>query len=107
MPGDAAITVRNILAHEAQFRVGIGGELLMLNSDILLSVALYALLKPVDPNLALLGAFWRLADAVFCLAASCRAVSPSISSVTFNTRAKSAPESVCRWRPNYSTYTER
>jgi hypothetical protein len=66
--GDARTTASNIFAHETRFRVGIGGELLMLNSDILLAVALYALLKPVDANLALLGAFWRLANAVLMAA---------------------------------------
>ena len=35
----------------------------MLNSDILLATALYALLKPVNANLALLGTFWRLGNA--------------------------------------------
>jgi hypothetical protein len=36
----------------------------MFNCDIVLALALYALLKPVNANLALLGAFWRLANAV-------------------------------------------
>jgi Domain of unknown function (DUF4386) len=36
----------------------------MLNSDVLLAVALYALLSPVNKILALLGAFWRVANAI-------------------------------------------
>jgi hypothetical protein len=62
--GDAAATARNILAHERQFRIGLAGEMIMLNSDVVLAVALYALLKPVNGILALLGAFWRVANAI-------------------------------------------
>jgi hypothetical protein len=61
---DAAATARNILTHERQFRVGLAGELIMLNSDVVLALALYALLKPVNRLLALLGAFWRVANAI-------------------------------------------
>ncbi len=62
--GDAPATARNILGHELQYRVGVAGELIMLNSDVLLAVALYALLRPVSAPLALLGAFWRLCNAI-------------------------------------------
>ncbi len=62
--GDAAATARNILAHEHHFRVGVAGELFMVNCDVLLAVALYGLLKPVNAQLALLGAFWRFANAL-------------------------------------------
>jgi hypothetical protein len=61
---DAAATARNILAHERRFRMGLAGEMIMLNSDVVLALALYALLKPVNGNLALLGAFWRVANAI-------------------------------------------
>jgi len=36
----------------------------MFNCDIVLALALYVLLKPVSAPLALLGSFWRLANAV-------------------------------------------
>jgi hypothetical protein len=62
--GDAAATAHNILTHERQFRIGLVGETIMLNSDIVLAVALYALLKPINRFLALLGAFWRIANAI-------------------------------------------
>jgi hypothetical protein len=62
--GDAAATAHNILAHERQFRVGLAGELIMLNFDVVLALALYALLKPVNETLALLGAFWRVGNAI-------------------------------------------
>jgi hypothetical protein len=35
----------------------------MFNCDIILAVALYVLLKPVNEGLALLGTFWRVANA--------------------------------------------
>ena len=62
--GDAAATARNVLAHERQFRIGILGELVMLNCDVLLAAALYGLLKPVSAPLALAGALWRLGNAM-------------------------------------------
>src|SRR5882757_227212 len=62
--GDATATANNIIAHERWFRLGIFGELLMLNGDIVLAVALYLLLKPVNAGLALLGTIWRLANAM-------------------------------------------
>jgi hypothetical protein len=61
--GDAAATARNLLAHERRFRVGLVCEIVMLNCDVVLALALYALLKPVNSTLALLGSFWRVADA--------------------------------------------
>jgi hypothetical protein len=62
--GDAVATAHNILTHQRQFRIGIAGELAMLNSDVVLAVALFGLLRPVDATLALLGSFWRLGNAV-------------------------------------------
>jgi hypothetical protein len=64
VPGDAAVTARNILMHQRQFRIGLAGELLMLNFDFILAIALYALLRPINRNLALLGALWRIGNAV-------------------------------------------
>jgi hypothetical protein len=52
--GDAPATASNIVAHEWQFRVGIVGDLLAGVLFFLAAWALYALLKPVNKNLALL-----------------------------------------------------
>jgi Domain of unknown function (DUF4386) len=60
---DAAATAHNILTHGLRFRIGLAGEMIMLNSDVVLALALYRLLKPVNETLALLGAFWRIANA--------------------------------------------
>jgi hypothetical protein len=55
-----AETARNILAHEQLFRIGITGDLLYCVGVVVLLTALYVILKPVSPGLALLAAFWRL-----------------------------------------------
>ncbi|MEZ4679170.1 MAG: DUF4386 domain-containing protein [Caldilineaceae bacterium] len=60
--GDAAATVANIAANESMFRLGtIGNELIILLSEIVLSVVLYVLLRPVNKTLSLLAAISRLA----------------------------------------------
>ncbi|MGF7181541.1 DUF4386 domain-containing protein [Tunturiibacter psychrotolerans] len=62
--GDAAASAQNILAHERAFRGSLACEIVMLNCDVVLALVLYALLKPVNGTLALLGSFWRIANAV-------------------------------------------
>ena len=61
---DPAQTARNILAHESLFRAGLVGFLLYCVAVLVLSAALYAVLKPVDQNLALLAVFGRLVQAL-------------------------------------------
>lgn len=62
VPGDAAQTARNIAASERLFRLGTVSDLITFAGDVALVVALYVVLKPVNRNLALLAAFWRLAE---------------------------------------------
>jgi hypothetical protein len=62
VPGDVAQTAHNIAASEHLFRFGTVVSLLTFAGDIVLVVALYVLLKPVNRSLALLAAFWRLAE---------------------------------------------
>ena len=62
--GDAAKTASNILASEGLFRTSIVFELITAAGDIALVIALYVLLEPVNRGLALLAAFWRLAESV-------------------------------------------
>jgi hypothetical protein len=52
--GDAAATASNIMAHEWQFRIGFVGDLIAGVLFLITAWALYALLKPVNKNLALL-----------------------------------------------------
>jgi Domain of unknown function (DUF4386) len=44
--GDAVATAQNILAQQTRFRIGTAFEIVMLNCDVVLAVALYILLKP-------------------------------------------------------------
>ncbi len=62
VPGNAAATAANIAANETTFRLGaVGSELIILLSEIVLSVVLYVLLKPVNKTLSLIAAVSRLA----------------------------------------------
>lgn len=63
VPGDAATTAHQIIEKEGLFRLSIAGDLIMLLSDVMVACALYVLLKPVNRNLSLLAAFFRLVHA--------------------------------------------
>jgi hypothetical protein len=66
---DAAVTASNIMANESLFRLGFSGELLHIAFDVVVAVILYALLRPIDRNIALLAAFMRFAcDIVLAVA---------------------------------------
>lgn len=59
--GDAAATANNITTSETLFRVGgVGSELIVLLSEVVLSIVLYVLLKPVNKTLSMLAAVSRL-----------------------------------------------
>jgi hypothetical protein len=60
--GDAMQTALNIAASEGLFRLSSVIHLLTFASDAIMAVALFVILKRVNRNLALLAAFWRLAD---------------------------------------------
>lgn len=60
---DAAATAANIAANAGGFRVGIAADLIMVIADVGLALLFYELLKPVNKPLALLAAFFRLAQA--------------------------------------------
>jgi len=62
--GDAAATARNIVAHERVFRLSIAFDLLYVVGILVLIAALYVILKPVGPGLALLAAMSRLVYAL-------------------------------------------
>jgi hypothetical protein len=59
---DAVQTAKNIAASEQLFRIGIVSDLITNLAVIMLVVTLYVVLKPVNRNVALLAAFWRLAE---------------------------------------------
>ena len=58
--GDAAATAANITASAGLFRMGMAAELILLLSEVALSVLLYMLLKPVNKGLSLIAAVSRL-----------------------------------------------
>lgn len=60
VPGDAAATASNITASEPLFRIGIGSEFIVLLSEIVLSVVLYSIFRPVNKTLSLIAAVSRL-----------------------------------------------
>jgi hypothetical protein len=69
IPGDAAATAANINENELLFRSGIICFIIVLILDVLVAWALYVLLIPVNKNLALLAAWFRLIyTAIFGLA---------------------------------------
>lgn len=62
VPGDAAKTAGNIAAHELLFRLGTVSNLITYTGDVVLIWALYIVLRPVNRNVAVLAAFWRIAE---------------------------------------------
>src|SRR5713226_3287379 len=60
VPGNAAETARNIMAHETLFRINIACDLIYVVNIVGLLAALYVILKPVNRSLALVAAFCRL-----------------------------------------------
>ena len=64
VPGDDAATFNNILVNEVRFRISILSEIVMYALVVLLSLALYVILKTIDKNLALLALLWRLGEAI-------------------------------------------
>jgi hypothetical protein len=67
VPGNAAETARNIVAHQTQVRVALTCFLMYSASVIILLAALYVILRPVDRILALIGALFRLVFALLWL----------------------------------------
>jgi hypothetical protein len=58
--GDAAATARNILTHQLIYRLGLVAHIVILPTNILLTLILYELFKVVNRRLALLVVFFSL-----------------------------------------------
>ena len=70
-PGDAAETAKDLIASEALFRSGIAGLILVVLLDIVVACALWAVFEPVNRNVAIMAAVFRVAYAtVFMVAVS-------------------------------------
>jgi len=67
VPGNAAATAQNIVAHETQFRITVVCFLTYSLGFVVLLSALYVILRPVNPGLALVGALSRLVFALLWL----------------------------------------
>ena len=59
--GDASLTAKNIAANQGLFRGGIFSELLIILSEVVLTLILYVIFKPVNKILSLISAVSRLA----------------------------------------------
>src|SRR6476661_7271572 len=59
---NAAQTARNIMAHERLFRLGTASNLTVFALDVVLIIALYVVLMPVNRSLALLATGWGLIE---------------------------------------------
>lgn len=70
VPGNAAETARNLVAHETQVRVVATCFLTYSASVIVLLATLYMILRPVNRTLALVGALFRLVFAILWLLAT-------------------------------------
>jgi hypothetical protein len=64
VPGDATTTANHIMASEGLFRLGMVSDSIVFLIEIVLTVLLYILLKPVSKTLSLVAAFSRLAMTV-------------------------------------------
>ncbi|MBO1513648.1 DUF4386 domain-containing protein [Metabacillus bambusae] len=58
--GDASVTYNNIVTSHMLFNAGILGWLIILICDIVVAWSFYIFLKPLNKNLSLLGAWFRL-----------------------------------------------
>jgi hypothetical protein len=61
--GDVGATAGNIAGSELLFRLGLASDLVSFAGIVVLALALYLLLKPVNRTLALLGLCWWLGEA--------------------------------------------
>lgn len=60
IPGDAGVTVNNILAGEMQFRIGIACLFMVAVLDVVVAWALYVFLEPASKHLSLFAAWFRV-----------------------------------------------
>ena len=67
VPRNAVETARNIVAHETQFRITAVCFLIYSAGVVVLLTALYLILKPINPGLALVGALFRMVFALLWL----------------------------------------
>jgi hypothetical protein len=64
VPGDAALTAHNILAHEQLYRLGFAADLISAVCYITVTILLYDLFRPVNRSISLLAAVFSLAGCI-------------------------------------------
>src|SRR5688572_9791597 len=85
VPGNAAETAANLRSMEWLWRLGVAGEVVLLNCAVALGVILYILLRPVSRDLALAGVLFNLVSiaiegvAAVSLATALKAPTPELS----------------------------
>jgi hypothetical protein len=62
VPRDAVQTAANLAASERLFRFSLAGDLMIYASVVVLFWGIYIILKPINKDVALLGAFFRLIE---------------------------------------------
>jgi hypothetical protein len=62
--GNDAVTVTNIIANELLFRISVANDIIMYVLVVILSLALYVILKTVNKNLALSALFLRFGEGI-------------------------------------------
>jgi hypothetical protein len=62
--GNDAATTNNIMANELLFRIGVVSEIIMFLLVVILSLALYVILKTVNKNLALAALLFRFGETI-------------------------------------------
>jgi hypothetical protein len=62
VPADPQQTLRNIAASGLLVRLGIGSDLITIAASVILMVALYLILKPINRSAALVAVFWWLLE---------------------------------------------
>jgi hypothetical protein len=62
VPRDAVRTAANLAASERLFRISLAGDLMIYASVVVLFWGIYIILKPVNKDVALLAAFFRLVE---------------------------------------------
>ena len=92
VPGNDSTTYRNISENEFLFRIAVASEVVMYLLVILLSSALFIVLKTVDKNLALIALLLRVAEAV--IGAATIVLSGLIPALLINIDRVFSPEQV-------------
>jgi hypothetical protein len=60
VPGDAGATVARIIANRGLFNLGVGGDVVMMLAELMITAMLFMMFRRVNPTLSLIACFARL-----------------------------------------------